>query len=114
MLGGEAELRQQGAGLGGQQVGGLYETVQECRLAQIARATLLELANEAVSRENLRRAAELERMAARLARARADLPEVEGGIVGKAPALFGEGKGAGFLSNIATIRKNAFPNIRVR
>lgn len=27
-------------------------------------------------------------------------------IVGKAPALFGGGKGAGFLSNIATIRKN--------
>ena len=27
-------------------------------------------------------------------------------LVGKAPALFGGGKGAGFLSNIATIRKN--------
>lgn len=32
-------------------------------------------------------------------------PEENQVLVGKAPALFGEGKGAGFLSNIKTIRK---------
>lgn len=33
-------------------------------------------------------------------------PEENQVLVGKAPALFGEGKGAGFLSNIKTVRKS--------
>ena len=33
-------------------------------------------------------------------------PEENQVLVGKAPSFFGEGKGAGFLSNIKTVRKN--------